>query len=104
MHRTLPRPHAPPRTELNVMERQLLETLDRGGPSAIGNVRVRWPLIRMHVPVVLDRLLAAGLVRELRSPPGDGRAVAVTEKGRRLLRQLAGSSRASTPFGLSVRK
>jgi hypothetical protein len=102
MHRTLPRSPAPPRAALTVMERQLLETLDRGnGATPVGNVRVRWPLIRMHVPVVLDGLLAADLVRELRSPPADQRAVAVTGNGRRLLRQLDGSSHADTPPGLA---
>lgn len=103
MPHTLPRPAAPRATVLNAMERQLLETLARVGPAPVTSLPVRWPLIRMHVPVVLDRLLAAGLVRRAPSLSTTGGPVVVTERGRELLAQLAGSSRARTPFERSVR-
>jgi Mn-dependent DtxR family transcriptional regulator len=45
------------------MERQVLETLERTGPRAASRLPVRWPLIRMHLPLVIERLSAAGLVR-----------------------------------------
>jgi hypothetical protein len=100
---TLPRLE-PAAETLNPLERQLLGTLAAPDPVDIARIPSRWPLIRMHVPVLLDRLAAAGLVRLLPGPVAGG-AATLTPRGREtLLGQPAGSSRARTPSGLSVRK
>lgn len=92
MPHTLPRPAAPPGAAPNLMERQLLETLGRIGPAPLANVPVRWPLIRMHAPVVIDRLLTAGLVRRLPSAAVGG-VVDLTARGRQLLRENGAATR-----------
>ncbi len=95
---TSPLPCIAPRQEmeLNVIERQLLDALERAGPIRVGQIPVRWPLVRAQLPAALERLAAAGLVRL--SPPGGAgsRSTLVVPF------QSAGSSRAKAPFGLSV--
>jgi hypothetical protein len=90
---------------LDPIARQLLESLPASGAVPVDDLPVRWPLIRMHVPVLLDRLAAAGLV-QLTPSATPGGAVAITGRGRAALatQSSAGSNRASTPAGLSVRK
>lgn len=58
-------PAATPRLDpaLTPMERQVLETLTRTGPCPASSLPVRWPLIRMHLPLVIERLSAARLIR-----------------------------------------
>lgn len=57
------RPGPAPWSALTPMELQVLETLAGTGPCAASRLPVRWPLIRMHLPLVLERLSAAGLIR-----------------------------------------
>lgn len=97
MIRPLTRPAPMPEDGLNPLERQLLDTLARTGPIPAARLPVRWPLIRMHLPVLLDRLAAAGRIRL--SPP-DGAPAPETLV---VPAQSAGSSRARTPLELSVR-
>jgi hypothetical protein len=70
-----------PACDLNPIERQVLMSLDPTAPSAITRLPVRWPLIRMHLPVVLERLDVAGLIR-LAPSTTDGGAVVLTDRGR----------------------
>lgn len=93
----VPRSDPAPTTEPDAIERQLLDTLARTGPIRVRELPVRWPLIRMHLPVLLDRLAARGALR-LVPPDGAGDPATLV-----LPAQSAGSSRASTPFELSVR-
>jgi hypothetical protein len=44
-------------------ELQILSALARTGSANEAGLPTRWPLVRMHVPVVIDRLLASGWVR-----------------------------------------
>lgn len=75
------RPEASPRPGLTPMERQLLEILDRGGPVPASRLPVRWPLTRMHLPIVLERLAAAGLIR-VESSRGSRPWVVLTRAGK----------------------
>jgi hypothetical protein len=101
-------PAVDPRGDLSPMERQLLATIARLEPAAADRLPTRWPLIRMHLPLVLERLVSAGLVRVLPSA-GVGGTATLTDLGRAALDQgptypSAGSRRARTPLELSVRK
>ena len=62
------------------MERQVLETLARTGPCPASRLPVRWPLVRMHLPLVIERLSAAGLIRVAPSAAAPA-TVALTLKG-----------------------
>jgi DNA-binding MarR family transcriptional regulator len=84
MTQTLTRTDIQP-VQLNPIARRLLEDLQRAGPTSEANLPARWPLIRMHMPVLLDRLAAAGLVRRTPSPESGG-AVVLTELGEAALR------------------
>lgn len=74
---------ARPAHHLNPIEWQVLLSLGPTEPSAITGLPVRWPLIRMHLPIVLDRLDAEGLVRITPSST-EGGAVVLTDRGREL--------------------
>lgn len=76
---------APPVTaSINPIERQVLETIASRGPTHAARLPTRWPLIRMHLPLVIDRLAAAGLVHDPSSPDNGG-ALRLTERGRAVL-------------------
>jgi hypothetical protein len=71
--------------EVNPLELQILRSLERLDGVAMNAIPTRWPLIRMHVPAAVHRLVAAGLVAVAPTVETGG-AVSLTERGRRFLR------------------
>jgi DNA-binding MarR family transcriptional regulator len=64
---------------LNPLELQFLRLLPALGPVPAGELPLRWPLLRLHLPPLLQRLEAAGLVVRL---PGPDQRIALTPAGR----------------------
>jgi DNA-binding MarR family transcriptional regulator len=93
MHQTIARTadpravgHQPP--EVNALELQVLRAIERLDGAPMDAIPTRWPLIRMHVPAAVDRLVNAGLVT-VGPTIETGGAVTLTDRGRRLLRASA---------------
>jgi DNA-binding MarR family transcriptional regulator len=90
MHRTIARP-ADPRAAahqpagVNPLELQILRAIERLDGAPMDAIPTRWPLIRMHVPAAVDRLVTAGLVAVAPTVETGG-AVSLTDLGRRVLR------------------
>lgn len=79
-----PRPARHEATDVKPLELQVLRSLDRLDGVPMDAIPARWPLIRMHVPAAVERLVAAGLVAVTPTVEPGG-AVTLTERGRRLL-------------------
>jgi hypothetical protein len=78
------RPEPASWSTLTPMERQVLETLARTGPCPAWRLPVRWPLIRMHLPLVIERLSAVGLIQVAPSAAAPA-TVALTLEGAAIL-------------------
>jgi DNA-binding MarR family transcriptional regulator len=92
MHQTIART-ADPRAagqpaDVNPLELQVLRAIERLDGAPTDAIPARWPLIRMHVPAAVDRLVTAGLVAVAPTVETGG-AVTLTDRGRRLLRASA---------------
>lgn len=69
--------------------RAVLESLSRGGPQTVPAMARARPVSRQHIQVIVDRLLAQGLV-ELRDNPAHRKSslVALTTKGRQMMKTI----------------
>jgi DNA-binding MarR family transcriptional regulator len=93
MHQTIartagPRPAGHQPADVNPLELQVLRAIERLDGAPMDAIPTRWPLIRMHVPAAVDRLVAAGLVAVAPTVETGG-AVTLTDRGRRLLHASA---------------